>query len=134
MSRVINIKFKMILKKVMNNTLGCIRGDCSYTIRDDGSGFVTSCPHPGSFFTNPWLTRVTCQCHVIIVIITVFRVYMSDSFLWFQSFGNLHLLAYFEADKLHLKSFVCVFARNLNTSRSNKGSHSSSSTKLFDTR
>ena len=134
MTRVIISNFK-ICYTVMNSCLGCFRGDCSYTIRDDGSGFVTPCLHPRSFFTNPWLTRVTCQCHVIIVIIMVFRVYIFYSFLWFQSFWNPPSLCVFlKPNIFNRKTFVCVFARIPYTSRSNKGSQSWSSTKSFDTR
>ena len=96
---------------VMNSALRCIRGDCSYTIRDDGSESVTSCLHPRSFSTNPWLTHVTCQCHIIIVIITVFEYIYPIHFLDSNLSGILLLRANIEAEIL-IYDPLCVFAHS----------------------
>jgi hypothetical protein len=94
----------------MNSSLGCIRGDCSLTIRDDGSGSVTSCLHPGKCFTNLWLTRVLCQCHVIKIIITVSRLYIFNSFLDSYLSGIVFFFVrIFVVEHLHLNTSVCVF-------------------------
>ena len=94
----------------MNSTLGCIRGDCSYTSESTKSGSERSCQHPGSLFINQWLTRVTCQCHAIKIIITVSRLYIFDSFLdSYLSRIVFFFVRIIEVENLHLNTSVCVF-------------------------
>ena len=93
----------------MNSSLGCIRGNCSLTIRVDGSGFVKSCPHPGKFFTNMRLRHVPCQCHVIKIIITGCRLYIFNSFLDSYLSGTVFFFVHiFVVEHLHLNTSMCV--------------------------
>ena len=132
MPRVIISKFKIFLTD-MNSSLGCIRCDCSYPIRENNFGFREVLSTDGILFHQPVVD--TCQCHVIKIIITVSRLYIFnlslDSYLSGIVFFFVRI---FVVEQLQLNTSVCIWYYIPYISRSNKGSHSSSSTKSFDSR
>jgi len=96
--------------------------NCLWTVPSDASGMTVHIIRDDSFWIRSVVSTseiffnqyVVDTCHVSVPHHHChhygFRVYISDSFPWFQSFWNPSSSCEYWSRNTHLRSFVCVFS------------------------